>query len=342
MGNNCCTENKEMDLYQVEGGNIDKKIMSVSEPNGVKERATYTPSTQGYLLNNKPIWSSNFEPAEYEKAGEQETLTLPDDLGHNLPAQTKVLLQKEGLLGFKLSSYPGQGNRVALNSANDGIYYGEVSDEQSNLREGKGYLLTKDNKLIVGYFKGGSPYGPGTVIFQDAIFKGFLVDGLVEGSGSLVIHKEFRYTGNFVKGLQSGEGVEVWPDNCHYKGSFLDGMKEGYGEYQWGTGSSYKGHFKKNMLEGFGHFVFEDGKSYEGEWKHDKMDGKGKFVWPDGKTYVGGYKNGQKDGFGEIRWPNGRRFEGTWKEGKQEGQAVYYDETGRVKKGTFTDSKKII
>ena len=139
-------------------------------------------------------------------------------------------------------------------------------------RDGKGYLLDENSSLYCGYFQKDAFQGPGLFVnFQGCIsyYRGFWIDGYLQGQGLLLTENGYKYNGDWVDNMQEGYGQESWPDNSTYKGDFKKGYKWGHGDFAWkSVGQRYVGQFKEGEIEGVGTFEWSNGDIYEGRWSN--------------------------------------------------------------------------
>ncbi|MBE6708898.1 MAG: hypothetical protein E7578_06625 [Ruminococcaceae bacterium] len=77
------------------------------------------------------------------------------------------------------------------------------------------------------------------------------------------------YTGYMKDGIPHGKGVMTWDSGDCYDGNFVDGARNGYGVYTWASGKRYEGNFVDNMRHGEGTYYDADGSViYDGLWNN--------------------------------------------------------------------------
>lgn len=171
-----------------------------------------------------------------------------------------------------------------------------VNTETGALR---GELMLSDGKYI-GEHKNGKPHGRGIIYFN---------------SDDSVDRKS--YDGEWVNGIREGSGTMVWKDGGKYVGNWKSGVRNGYGTHYYADGEIYEG----NWLEGKEHgkgiitFAYDDSsnrKYYDGEWVSGIRQGIGTMMWNDGEWYKGGWQNGAWHGKGEFHYSNGDKFVGIY------------------------------
>ena len=300
-------------------------------------------SPKGLRLGVKDISALSFDLDTYNKETPGELFPMSVKLIDKLPGAVLKFIESNGSFSFKLTQYPGKQNQCQLLADDFSIYYGQARTiEGSMVKEGKGYLLV-DKTLYCGYFNRDALEGPGMYVsFAGCLsyYRGFWVDGCLQGKGELKTENEYSYIGEWQDNLQDGYGQERWPDNSTYKGDFKQGYKWGHGDLRWHTrGQRYVGQFREGDIEGYGSFECKNGDRYEGEWLNNVMHGRGVFVWNDGLEYDGEYVNGKKEGYGSIGKNGECLWEGFWKNGIRHGKGYHYSANGERTVGYWEDDK---
>ena len=303
---------------------------------------------RGFKLNLKEVNATTFDLEQYDKLSSFESFPIEKEVMQQLPSAVVKFIGTHGWFKFGLTTYPGKNNpfQTIKNDTDNIIYHGQVTREKDGriVRDGKGYLLQENSSLYCGYFQKDSFQGPGLFVnFQGCIsyYRGFWIDGSLQGKGMLFTENGYRYIGDWVDSAQDGYGQEYWSDNSTYKGDFKRGYKWGHGDFVWKKeGQRYIGQFKEGEIEGFGTFEWINGDKYEGRWTANLMDGKGKFTWADGTVYEGEYVAGKKEGFGSLTNAQGFVWEGYWKNGMREGKGHYVTKNGERVLSYWSDDKQ--
>lgn len=120
-----------------------------------------------------------------------------------------------------------------------------------------------------------------------------------------------RY-GYMVEGVLDGSGIQRWENGDWYAGEFKNGVRHGNGTYYWANGTVYTGDFLNGQRTGEGSIIWSDGTSYVGTFDNGNVTGQGMYVWPDGARYVGELVDGQYHGYGTYTDANGNILQGQW------------------------------
>ncbi|XP_041977254.1 MORN repeat-containing protein 3-like isoform X2 [Aricia agestis] len=149
------------------------------------------------------------------------------------------------------------GLRHAVFTKNREKYIGEW---KNNLREGKGFSLTKKGILYDGDWVNGLRHGFGVLSRR-----------LFTGAYSLV------YRGGWAYGKPEGIGWRYYNNGDRYLGFWRRGQRHGYGKMWYADGTFYAGYWKADRRNGLGIFVQDNNNRYEGHWVDDLKDGYGQF-----------------------------------------------------------------
>ena len=87
-----------------------------------------------------------------------------------------------------------------------------------------------------------------------------------------IILKNGKYVGQIVNGLIEGKGTMFWDDGDRYEGDWKNGKMEGKGIYYCNNGDRYEGDWKNDLKEGKGIMFYTNGNKVEGIWKNDKLE----------------------------------------------------------------------
>ncbi len=143
-----------------------------------------------------------------------------------------------------------------------------------------------------------------------------------------------RYHGKVVEGLLQGEGSLDYADGSRYVGHFLDGQRHGAGEWQGADGERYVGEFAAGRYDGQGTLSRADGSRYSGGFRQGRFSGEG-VLEEAGQTYRGQFRAGRFHGFGILEQADGSRFQGLFAKGLPDGQGMREDELGNQLSGHF-------
>ena len=73
-----------------------------------------------------------------------------------------------------------------------------------------------------------------------------------------------HYTGELVNGVMNGSGTLTCPNSGVYVGTFVDGKRHGHGRFDMVSGNVYIGEFREGLLHGYGKIIRTDGKMLAG------------------------------------------------------------------------------
>ena len=145
---------------------------------------------------------------------------------------------------------------------------------------------------------------------KGAIFYGKLINGRMNGKGTIILPSDEVYEGEWIDGKRNGQGKAI-NSKAIVEGTWRDDKLNGQGKITYKNGIVYEGEFKNNKLNGIGKIQFKDGSFYEGNYVENNLNGQGKMVDVNGVVFEGEFKD---DIFirGKKIYPNGT-FEGEFK-----------------------------
>lgn len=111
------------------------------------------------------------------------------------------------------------------------------------------------------------------------VYRGFLLNGLFHGEGTLLYLSGDKYEGNWKHGLQYGYGALIKKNGIKFSGIWKNGkLQSDNVVINYCDDNKYTGSVKNGKPDGFGTFYNYD-KSwwYEGQWEDGMMHGLGKF-----------------------------------------------------------------
>jgi hypothetical protein len=112
-------------------------------------------------------------------------------------------------------------------------------------------------------------YGPSSIMAQ---YRGGMADGHASGHGIFVDRSGLRYDGEWVDGLMDGTGHLMLPNGDVYRGGFKQGRIHGQGLYIDAVGRVYDGGFSAGLRDGPAQVTEPDGRVYAGVWRHGVED----------------------------------------------------------------------
>ena len=113
-----------------------------------------------------------------------------------------------------------------------------------------------------------------------AVYTGDVVDGLMDGNGTLVVTQAGpnmgnSFTGQFKAGKMHGMGTWTGASGNSYEGGWVNGTFHGQGTYTWADGTKYVGEFMDDMFHGNGKKFEADGVTVRRQglwWMDDFVD----------------------------------------------------------------------
>jgi hypothetical protein len=102
-----------------------------------------------------------------------------------------------------------------------------------------------------------------------------------------------RIDSEILNGKLNGQGSVIFRNGSKYVGGFKDGLYNGQGTDTSAYGDEYVGEYKDGSRNGQGTYYFANGWKYVGEWKNDFHHGKGTLFAHDGRVHFqGNFANG--------------------------------------------------
>jgi len=220
----------------------------------------------------------------------------------------------------------------------DGFYSGYL--DINTIRNGEGFLITKDGKKFIGDWENNYLKGYGRLIdINGDFYEGVFDQNLLNGEGKYVsIDKEYCYEGTWINGKKHGKGKEE--TNVYiYEGDFENNIKQGNGKkYFKYIDEFYIGEFNDDEMTGKGIYICNNKDTFTGEFLKGKMHGKGFYKWGDGSEYRGEYLNNIKQGNGQYKTQCGKIYKGMFVNGKPHGLGTV-EYNGKEKKVEFSEGK---
>lgn len=159
------------------------------------------------------------------------------------------------------------------------------------------------------------------------VYRGELVEGVLQGEGSIKWGNGERYEGQFLDGQYSGRGRFTATDGSFYRGEFLNGRFHGQGEQRFADGAHYVGQFKSGLFDGQG-FYDVNGSRYSGEFIKGEFTGMGSYLESGELVYSGGFKNWFFEGEGQFFSTSGEQWKGTFEGGDLKADGEYTNSEG--------------
>jgi hypothetical protein len=178
----------------------------------------------------------------------------------------------------------------------------------------------------------GRPHGAGRMRYADgAVYQGEFVNGLREGSGTLVFpsvespSSEVRYVGTFKANVADGRGTMEYKDGSRYEGGWVRGRRSGDGKLTQATGTTVEGNWADNHpVQATIRFAPAQSPGaavrYTGSFKDGKFSGHGTMDYANGGTYTGGWLDGLRHGQGHLSGANGEIYQGGWERDARSGR----------------------
>lgn len=189
----------------------------------------------------------------------------------------------------------------------------------------RGELILSDGKYI-GEHKNGKPHGRGTIYFASDDARKY-------------------YEGDWINGIREGSGTMVWKSGGKYVGNWKNGVRNGYGTHYYANGEIYEGNWLADKEHDKGKITFAlndsaNRKYYDGDWVSGILQGMGTMMWNNGHWYKGGWRNGSRYGNGEDHYPNGDKFVGIFNDNKRHGEGTFYWNDGQYEVAYYRDDVK--
>jgi len=153
-------------------------------------------------------------------------------------------------------------------------------------------------------------------------YSGEMLDGKLQGKGSIRWGNSAIYEGSFESGLAHGIGRFVYADGSVYEGQFSNGMLSGFGKLTDASNGVYEGEFQEDEISGNGHWTTKEFE-YQGELKESRFNGQGKVEYPDGSSYIGAFSAGEFHGAGLYTSSSGDVFSGQFERSQFTGHGFF-------------------
>lgn len=225
---------------------------------------------------------------------------------------------------------------------------GKLLNVNAETGASRGELILSDGKYI-GEHKNGKPHGRGIIYFSSEdkrkSYDGDWINGIREGSGTMVWRNGGKYVGKWKSGVRNGYGTHYYANGEIYEGNWLADKQHGKGKITFAYNDSanrkyYDGEWVSNIRQGIGTMMWNDGEWYKGGWRNGKMHGNGELHFSNGNKFVGIYNDNKRHGEGTFYWNDGDRLKAKWVNGVKQGYAVYYWSNGDYEKRNYVDDKR--
>ena len=130
----------------------------------------------------------------------------------------------------------------------------------------------KDGKVngvgrLIWRFRGKPAYDPASIFAE---YRGSMKDGRAEGEGGYFDATGISYKGAWKNGLMDGSGTLMLPGGDEYVGEMRAGKANGSGRYIDITGEIFEGSFIDGERDGLGTTILPNASSYRSRWAHGK------------------------------------------------------------------------
>lgn len=146
-------------------------------------------------------------------------------------------------------------------------------------------LQGEDDRFISGagvltWRRAGAPrYGRENIVAQ---YQGLFSSGRFEGEGKWIHGSGTYYEGRWHEGLMHGSGQLLLPDGTAYSGQFEKGRFNGEGVLIDAAGNVHDGRFAEGLADGFGQVALESGETFSAVFRAgEPLDGSRQRVRPD-------------------------------------------------------------
>ncbi len=169
----------------------------------------------------------------------------------------------------------------------------------------------------------------GEIIYNDAKYKGELINDIPDGFGSIEFPSGETYVGGFSEGLFNGKGAYTYLDGKKYDGMWFEGEINGNGALYFPDGSYIFGEFVEGTPMGVCDYKYNNGNIYRGTLRGWKRHGEGTLTWSNGDKYEGSFVEGKRQGYGVYTYADGdASYKGNWIDNVQNGQGTYTTDDG--------------
>ena len=222
-----------------------------------------------FLAGYVPVASYNITSEQSSvNEGEIATFFLSTT---NLAAFTSLTYQIRGLQaediqdgGLSGTVLVGQNGRatIAIPIKRDLLTEGDET-LQITIESAIASVVVRDTSKVVNYPSGDT-------------YAGDVINGQLQGLGTLTFADGAKYVGNFAGGKYHGEGTYTFASGDKYVGDFRDGAFHGEGTFyylaanQW-KGDKYVGEFADNQRNGEGTYTFANGVIWSGQWRDSEL-----------------------------------------------------------------------
>lgn len=180
---------------------------------------------------------------------------------------------------------------------------------------------------------------PNSVYFDKIVY----ADYIAKNSKQIVDFERLEdgtlYKGSLVNGKKNGTGTWKRSDGSMYTGAFSENQPNGFGTYTFSNGSTYTGNFVNGFREGKGKMVFTNGSSYDGEWKNDQINGQGVYNMSNVGKFTGTFVNNEPNGNFIINYDNGDIYQGTLKGWAKNGRGIATFASGDQYTGDYVNDQ---
>ncbi len=192
-------------------------------------------------------------------------------------------------------------------------------------------IILDNGAVCEGNFKART--GNGICVFPDSSAENSLV----------VVGQTYNYyRGQIVNGVPNGSGTFVYKNDDRYEGQVRNGVPNGRGIYSFRNGTRYEGTFRDGSFHGTGTLAMWSNNvyagTYTGNFREGSYSGKGKLVMSNGDRYEGTLIAGQPHGKGTIQY-RGNTYKGDFYLGQVNGQGTLTTNEGVVCRGRFYSSQ---
>lgn len=172
--------------------------------------------------------------------------------------------------------------------------------------------------LKSGYFS--NPIGVAQLV-DGGTYIGEILDGRLEGEGTIQWPGGARYEGEFGDGVMHGQGVYVDNFGTRYEGEFRDGHLSGRARIDYEDGGYYEGGTRAWLMHGEGVYTVGN-QAYRGTFVEERFSGEGELLQDGELVYRGEFSDWLYHGRGELVLANGDRYRGRFRFGQYHGSGT--------------------
>ncbi len=249
--------------------------------------------------------------ASRNKAVEVRKRTLEDTGNHGAPDRTDGLKEK------KVAPYI--------------IFNGNAPYNFSGFAE----LRYSDDKVYIGQFERGIPFGPGKYIFANKTTLEAIWGDKTSPEKITITYpnkQQVVYEGGWEHDKPHGKGKLSFTNGDYFEGQWEMGtLVEGEGQLRDASGF-YRGHFKNGKRDGKGVLVSDNGSEYYlGEFKEGYIHGQGQTKFRSGHMHIGSFEKNLRQGEGIFYNKDTEEiYCGSWENNILEGPMTYTDPQGTI------------